>query len=917
MAERTDSGVDLAQRALDTVQRYPHEAISIAHQVLADTPDARARSTAERAIGLALRELGDLPGAARHLRRAVRAGDDARLRALARMSLGYVLASAGRTTAALRAVTLALPQLTGADAGRARMQRGVVLHYRGRFDEAVRDYDLAVEIAQREGDPLLEARARNNRGLLNVHLDVPANSRTGSPPNGHSGGRPDRDRRTDQGHDDDLHRAAAIFSQLGLDLAAADARWNSGIAAGQRGDVAGALHCFATVDAEYRRLAVPRPALLLDRFELLLSVPLIDEAVAVAGTAVTELRRLGMASDLAEALLAQARAALLAGDPATAADTAAAARSRFRRQGRRAWATLARHVELRAGYAQGNRSAALLAAMVRTADQLDATGWPGPALTSRIEAARLAVALGRHSRAGELLTVASEARRRGTAPRRAQGWYALALRHRLAGDESGAARALRSGLAVLDGHRTSLGATELRAHSATFGEELAAEGLDIAIRRGAPAQVLVWAERWRANALRMRRVSPPPDPELATALTELRMVSTALEDALLAGNPVQALRGSQARLEQRIRELARGVNGGGELSAPPAVAEIATALGDAVLLELVAHGERLLAVAVRDGQPTLHDLGPLTEAIRVARLHRFGLRRLVTPGDGGDPRAGVGAEARAGADARAGVAHTAAALDRQLFDPVRDRITDRPLVIVPIGELHAVPWSGLSTCAGRAVTVAPSATAWLRAAGRQTGAAHTPAADGPAVLVAGPRLPAAETEVRQLAAALPGSRLLTGAAATADTVTGALNGAALAHIAAHGRFRADNPLFSTLDLADGPLTAYELERLTSPPGVVVLSACDSGLAGVRPGNEVMGFTAVLLALGTRCLIATVLPVPADLTTELMLELHRRMRAGDGPAVALAGAQRAFQAGRYADDGAVHATAAAFVCFGAG
>ncbi|MFV2088686.1 CHAT domain-containing protein [Micromonospora sp. LOL_021] len=891
MTERTDSGVDLAQRALDTVQRYPHEAISIAHRVLADAPDARTRSTAERAIGLALRELNDLTGAARHLRRAVRAGDDARLRALARMSLGYVLASAGRTTAALRVVTLALPQLTGADAGRARMQRGVVLHYRGRFDEAVRDYDQAVEIARREGDLLLEARARNNRGLLNAHLNAHLDADT----------------------DDDLNRAAAIFSQLGLDLAAADARWNSGIATGQRGDVAGALHCFADVDNEYRRLAVPRPALLLDRFELLLSVPLIDEAVTVAETAVTELRRLGMASDLAEALLAQARAALLAGDLATAADTAGAARSRFRRQGRRAWAVLARHVELRAGYARGARSPALLAAMIRTADQLDATGWPGPALTSRIEAARLASTLGRHSRAVDLLEVAADARRRGTAPRRAQGWYALALRHRLAGDESGAARALRHGLAVLDGHRASLGATELRANSGTYGKELAAEGLDIAIQRGAPAQVFTWAERWRANALRMRRVSPPPDPDLATALTELRMVSAALEDALLAGNPVQTLRGSQARLEQRIRELARGVNGGGELLAPPGVADLAGALGAAVLLELVAHGERLLAVLVRDGRPTLHDLGSLTDTVRVARLHRFGLRRLVTTGDS--------------ADAQAGVRHTAGALDRQLFDPVRDLIADRPLVIVPIGELHAVPWSGLPTCAGRAVTVAPSATAWLRATGRRTGgadpqraggpAAGVQRAGGPAVLVAGPRLPAAETEVRQLGAVLPGSRVLTRAAATADAVTGALNGAGLAHIAAHGRFRADNPLFSTLELADGPLTAYELERIISPPGCVVLSACDSGLAGIRPGDEVMGFTAVLLALGARCLIATVLPVPGELTTALMLELHREMLAGHAPAVALARAQRAFAADPDGAVGARHATAAAFVCFGAG
>ncbi|MGC4807902.1 CHAT domain-containing protein [Micromonospora sp. DT233] len=871
MADSAGWGPGSAQAALDAVQRYPREAITLASQVLAAgrAVTGDERSTAERAVGLALRELNDLPGALRHLRRAVRVAATPRTRALARMSLGYVLANAGRTGAALRAVTAALPPLTGADAGRARMQRGVVLHYRGRYEEAVRDYSLAVEIAQREGDPLLEARARNNRGLLNAH------------------------RGAGRGRDDDLTRSAAIFQRLGLELAAADTRWNLGIAAGQRGDTVGALRCFAEVDQEYRRLAVPRPALLLDRVELLLSVPLVDEAVEVAGVAVRELRRRGLASDYAEALLAQARAALLAGDLATATDAATGARTRFDRQGRRTWAAFAWHVALRAEFRRGTRSTGLLTALVRTADQLDATGWPGPALATRIDAGRLAAALGRPDRAAALLGTAARARRRGTAPGRAQGWYALALARRLAGDDRAAAGALRRGLAVLDSHRASLGATELRAHSGAYGQELAAEGLDIAVRSGAPARVLAWAERWRASAVRTRPARPPADPHLVAALTELRLVSSLLEDALLAGRPTQALRGRQARLEGRIRDLARRVPGGGDPVTPPGVAALAARLGPRVLVELVAHGDRLRAVLVRDGRASLHDLGPLAEAVGQARRHRFGLRRLVTTGDT--------------AAARAGVAHAAAALDRQLFDPLRRRLGERALVIVPIGALHAVPWSGLPTCAGRPVTVAPSATVWLRADGGATPA-------GPPVLAAGPRLPAARTEVRLLAGELPGSRLLTGADATAEALTAALDGAGLAHIAAHGTFRADNPLFSRLELADGPLLAYELERLPRPPGCVVLSACDSGLSGVRPGDEVLGFTAVLLALGTRCLVATVLPVPADVTTALMLDLHRRMRGGARPARALADAQAAFVAG---GDGAASATAAAFVCFGAG
>ncbi|WFE62928.1 CHAT domain-containing protein [Micromonospora sp. WMMD714] len=869
MPDSTGSGAPAAQAALDAVQRYPPEAISIAQQVLASqTATDDDRSTAERAIGLALRELNDLTGALRHLRRAVRAAGTPRTRALARMSLGYVLANAGRTAAALRAVTAALPQLTGADAGRARMQRGVVLHYRGRYAEAVRDYGIAIDIAQRADDPLLEARARNNRGLLNAH-------------------------RGSGGTDDDLSRAAAVFHRLGLDLAAADARWNGGIAAGQRGDIAVALRCFADVDEEYRRLAVPRPALLLDRFELLLSVPLLDEAVEVAAVAVRELHRRGMASDLAEALLARARAALLASDLDTATAAAAQARVRFRRQGRRTWAAFARHVELRAEFRRGTRTAALLTAMVRTAGQLDATGWPGPALTTRIEAGLLAAATGRVDRAVALLELAAQARRRGTAPRRAQGWYALARSRRLTGDDPGAARALRRGLAVLDRHRTSLGATELRAHSGTYGQELAAEGLDIAIRAGAPARTLAWAERWRANTLRMRPALPPDDPDLLAALTELRLVSSLLEDAVLAGRPAHALRSRQARLERRIQDLARRVPGGVGVVTPPGVGVLAGRLGSRVLVELVAHGDRLRAVLVRDGRAGLHDLGPLPGAVHLARRHRFALRRLVTTGDT--------STARAGAD------HAAAALDRQLFDPLRRQLGDRPLVIVPVGVLHAVPWSGLPTCAGRPVTVAPSATAWLRADGRRP-------STGPSVLACGPRLPAGRAEVRRLAQVLPGATLLTGADATADALTAALDGAGLVHIAAHGTFRADNPQFSTLELADGPLFAYEWERVSRPPGCVVLSACDSGLTGVRPGDEVMGFTAVLLALGARCLIATVLPVPAEPTTALMLDLHRRMRAGSRPAQALADSQQAFVA---PGDGTSRATAAAFVCLGAG
>ena len=94
---------------------------------------------------------------------------------------------------------------------------------------------------------------------------------------------------------------------------------------------------------------------------------------------------------------------------------------------------------------------------------------------------------------------------------------------------------------------------------------------------------------------------------------------------------------------------------------------------------------------------------------------------------------------------------------------------------------------------------------------------------------------------------------------------------------------------------------------------MVLSACDGGMSAVRPGDELMGFSAALLALGTSALVASVVPVPDEPTQRLMLALHERLAAGDEPARALAGARAGALGGGDAD----YVASAGFVCFGAG
>jgi CHAT domain-containing protein len=201
------------------------------------------------------------------------------------------------------------------------------------------------------------------------------------------------------------------------------------------------------------------------------------------------------------------------------------------------------------------------------------------------------------------------------------------------------------------------------------------------------------------------------------------------------------------------------------------------------------------------------------------------------------------------------------------------------------------------------VTTAPSVASWLRAA-----AGGTRPITGRVLLVAGPGLPDARSEVTELAASYPDTTVLTGADARVGPVLTAFDGASCAHVAAHGVFRADSPQFSALTLTDGPLTVFDLETVRRPPPLVVLSACDSGVTAAHSGDDLMGLAAALLAAGTKALIASVAPVPDASAKALMLDLHAGLRAGAAPAAALAAAQTA------ASDGTC---AAAFVCIGAG
>lgn len=829
-------------------------------------------SMIERALGLIVmtRAQGDTSVAARHFNTAIAIAEQGGFRrraGQARMSLAFLLFLLGDTEAALATTAAAELDLDGMDEARLVAQRALILSRIGRYEEALQDFGRALPVLTDAQDSVWEARLRLNRGWVFGYLSRWAEAET------------------------DLLRSESLNLSLGHLTSAAEARHNLGFVYALRGDMPRALGLYEEARTRYEETKRRRADLFFDTADAFLSLNLTDDGVDAARQAVRESARRGMSADHAEARLRLAQALLLQGSFAVARHEAIEASQEFQRQRRPAWATLARLVALRGDWESGERSMSLLRRARRTHAALEAAGWAVAALEARLIAGRLALELGKTRVAHRELARAAAARRTGPADLRARAWHAEALLRLAGNDRRGAKAALRAGLRVLDRFQATLGATELRAHVSGHGEELAKLGLRLALQDRRASEVFSWAERWRSGALALRPARPPDDAELADELAQLRRTVAELDEAALEGRDTGPLLRRQVALEGRVRRRARSAPGAREAVTAARLPAVHELLGDRALIEYIGLDGELHAVVLAGGRASLHHLGLRSDAERELTSLRFALRRLAH---------GRGS-AQSMAAAKQAIAFSADLLDAALLTPLRNRVGDRDTVLVPTGALHAMPWSVLPSLARRPMTVVPSATIWQRI----TRGGASP--NGATVLVAGPNLDHAEREIAALARHYPRRQRFGRGRARAGAVLDALDGAPAAHIAAHGRFRSDNPMFSSLALADGPLTVYDLERLGRAPEIMVLSACDAGLSDVRPGDELMGLAAALFALGTRTLVASVVPVPDETTRRLMIAFHRGLQSGLSPAAALVSSREA----------CAEFSGAGFVCFGSG
>jgi tetratricopeptide (TPR) repeat protein len=785
------------------------------------------------------------------------------------ISLAHAEAEQGRTALGVSLLDRAELLVDEADRGALNGQRGLFLLRTGKYTAALESLDTAVSQLTAHGNHREAARALLNRGVCLYEF-----------------GRVDAAAR-------DLHRCGELARELGWESMEAKALQNLGCCRLVRGDVPAALATLARAAACYEACDPGNlPVLMVDKARVLIAVGLTREAGAELDTAVELFRRQRLSQDQGEAELLQAQVALASGEPAQALAWARRARETFQRRGNTAAAAQAELTELRALSAEGAAPGRIAAHAARLSAAFRTLSRPEQALTAQLIRIQALIAAGRGDDARQLAAALPRPRPHASLESRLVRHLTLAELDvdRAPGRPGPALRRLRGALNLLQEHRAVLGSLELQTGVSALGAQLADRGLALALAQGAPGLVLSWSERSRGQAQVLRSVLPPEDDEVAEELAELRRLDQALRAARESGAAADPrLAERHAALERRVRERSWQARGVGTPTRVATLPELMARLSEAgqTMVSFIDSGPALYALVLGDGEPRLVDLGGIrAQAAETARRLNADL----------DALAGRFLPPRMEASVVGSIRANTAWLDKALFAPLRLPDDDRDLVIVPTGELSAVAWNLVPALRGRPVTVAPSASRWLTACQAAARGPHGPDGGDPAppLLLAGPGPRKAVAEIDAIGGHYPRHRRFTGSQATVEASLRALDGAEMAHLAAHGHHQARNALFSRLELADGPLMAYDVLRLHRPPRHVVLSACEVGRNDLRAGGELLGFATTLLRTGTPTVIAATTRIGDTDAIEAMTAYHGLLRHGLPPARALAAAAQKAQ-----------------------
>ncbi|MGB7285242.1 MAG: CHAT domain-containing protein [Candidatus Acidiferrum sp.] len=299
---------------------------------------------------------------------------------------------------------------------------------------------------------------------------------------------------------------------------------------------------------------------------------------------------------------------------------------------------------------------------------------------------------------------------------------------------------------------------------------------------------------------------------------------------------------------------------------------------DAALIEYYSTGDRLVAAVVTRNAINITTVTVFSRVLHLLHLLRFQLSKF---------RMGATYTQRFEQPLLQATQSHLEALYIELIAPLRQQLQARHLIFVPHGPLHFLPFHALKSgdiylCDTHTISYAPSSTVF-------TLCQEKPPSDRTASLVMGipdERAPHILAEVQGVAAILPQTDLFLGAQATADVLKKKGSQSALLHIATHGTYRQDNPMFSGIRLGDGYLNLYDLYQMRLSARHVTLSGCATGMNFVAAGDELLGLQRGLFCAGAASLLLSLWDVHDRSTADLMQSFYQGYRESGDMAASL-------------------------------
>jgi CHAT domain-containing protein len=750
-----------------------------------------------------------------------------------------------------------------------------ILYRQDRFEEALELYRRAIAVFREIGDPQDVAISLKNMATCQISLTEFRDAL------------------------DTYRQAREVCVEHGMPLLVAEADYNIAYLYYLRGEYTKAIemyratreHCHELGDTYHQGLCD------LDQSEMYLELNLSEEGAHLAKRAYETFRQLGMGYEMAKAMANIAIAASHHGDSSVALQLFRDARDLFEQEHNHAWIAIVDLYQALVFYQDGRleEAAKLCDSALRFFAESPLIG---KAALCQLLQARIHLSAGRAEAARRECLAAMAKLEQAESPALAyQAYFVFGQILEELGDPAAAREAYQHAHERLENLRSHLKAEEMKI--AFLKDKLAIyESLVRMLLAESPSRenleaAFVYIEQAKSRSLAdliAFRGSSLPNPreahrgvmqrvgELREELTWYTRAIQMLESGAASLQPAhleklrRAARQCEARLIETVADLRvedkefANLEGARSIDLESIRASLPE---DAILLQYYRVQDTFYACLLSRTSLKIVPTGSASELRRVLQLLRFQLSKF-----------------RLGPDyARTFEQRLRQATDehlrefyRQLIEPIAKDLTAANLIVAPHEFLHYLPFQALLNgdeyLGDRySISYSPSASVYYLCCNKNGTSQRGALVMG----VPDPAAPQIEDEVKAVASVLPDAEVFMGPDATLDVLRDKGSKSRFIHIATHGWFRQDNPMFSSISLGNSELSLFDLYHLSLPSELVTLSGCGTGLNVVVGGDELLGLKRGLLYAGAQGVLLTLWDVNDQSTAEFMKLFYEHLQ----------------------------------------